>query len=839
MANIPKIAEELHKLPPELVQAGLKDLKDELNYWDKLSESSNGLTPASHQARGAYEVLERGDGSVLFEYATGSGKTFIPSLVKAGLEDKLGRQARVLVVSPEQAFRTAWSQEELDSHGKSLGTGRQKRVHLNGRKSSSDLEGYDFLGLNYHKFGYIDPKGGSPNPYVDFIIGLIKNPTLRPDIIAFDEVQNLKAPGSNRTLWLETVLEAAKGYDIKRLLLSAYPVPNRLEDAGVPLHLLDERYSLAKYYYRENPRAIRDMKRCGKWLTFTRDQLKVLLDLPELTEDQVPIEMDEEHVKQYLELWKNGSTSLGRKLLGLRRLSIDATYSGLRNNIGDIFYNDRNAQVLIFSELKTGIFDKLYEILQPLAPKGVQVVDGDMPFQQRVETAKKFRDGKVSIQINSEVMGEGIPLNTENVSYEIPLEPTTVSGVHGQRIGRLYRRGQLAPVHVREPIIYSEQLAELMRSSIPELEAQYHVSFPATWTATTIPADKRNIRLRRETVYKDKVSKALTITEAEESLMNTDAENISNPEHAVHLTSMPPISPESIIRNVMIGFSRQASLYGVGSKEVREAVEGKSQYTEAQKALVSAYAHPYAFLPQARIANFVGRLVNHLEESAGKFMQPLDIGCGSGTIGYELKRPLINFDIDPRMLDMARHTLHDIDGMEYVQGDITCLPFSDAAFDLIIASNALMYLAQRPENGNFRREIEKAAVEINRVLQDGKPLIVTLPHAQTTDEMFDEFNKILEMYGFGIKYADFYRLYQIDAEGKKRPLQKTFLTVAEKRYEADGLKTSESYPTIYKPSDYRVVGGTGRYSIGPRVPRTNGNDAELVIVGKRGGVTIF
>ena len=89
-----------------------------------------------------------------------------------------------------------------------------------------------------------------------------------------------------------------------------------------------------------------------------------------------------------------------------------------------------------------------------------------------------------------------------------------------------------------------------------------------------------------------------------------------------------------------------------------------------------------------------------------------------------------------------------------------------------------------------------------------------------------------------IKYADLYRMYQPDGS-KKKLLQRTFITVAEKRYEATELTTAENYPTIYKPSDYRVIGGNGRYSTGSRVPRTNDNDAKLVIIGKRSGLTKF
>lgn len=833
--------DDLKGLPKELVLPALERLNRKADYWEALLERSTDLKPSYHQAKAAFETLEGGDGRVLFAHATGSGKTFTTFLIKAGFEEKVGRPARVVVWSPEQAIRTAWSQEELDTYSKSFGVDSQKRVHLEGRKSLSELKEYDFLELNYHKFGYLNPRAGSHNPYFDFIQELVRTPDLRPDIFVVDEVQNLKAPSSNRTLWFKELEEATRDSDIMWVLLSAYPVPNRLGDAGVPLYLLDPaNFPLARFDYRSNPQAIRSMIQKGKWQNFTRDQLRNLFDLPELTEEQVPIEMDERHVRQYMETWKNGDMHLWKKLHALQRISIDAGYDGLRSAIGDRLAEDGNSQFLIFSDLKTGIFDHLYDLLKPFSPyRDINVIEESTPFNRRVKMARAFREGRASIQINtSQIMGEGVPLNTENRCYVIYLTPPSVPGPYHQGIGRVYRRNQKAPVGVLELVPRSSQLAELMTASRPELEARYNIQFPGSWTPTTIAEDQRSIRLTKEIIYNDKVVRGSDITELEENLMNTDDKNVGDVQHSTHLTGIPPISPEQIQRAVMIGFAREVELYGAGSREVQEASQGQGKYATPQKILVNTYSHTEKFLPQARIGYFVRRVVDNLEKSRDRrFEHVLDIGSGSGTIAYALERPVVSFDVDPRMLQQAQHVLHDKDGMSYVRGNMVDLPFRRETFDLAIASNSLMYLAQRPDNGDFRREMEQALMEVNRVLQEGGTFITTLPHKRTTAQIFENFNRLLELHGFDIRYADYDSVYATTDAGKRRLYQRTFLTIAEKKDYIQGMVEGLTLP-MYLPTSYSFIGGVGRYMFGD-IPVKSDVGQKFVTIGKRSGLVEF
>lgn len=107
----------------------------------------------------------------------------------------------------------------------------------------------------------------------------------------------------------------------------------------------------------------------------------------------------------------------------------------------------------------------------------------------------------------------------------------------------------------------------------------------------------------------------------------------------------------------------------------------------------------------------------------------LDIGCGSGRhtcAAYRLKRVVVTgADLNPDDLKAARQRLHFHDRLgEHGGGmwnlsaaDVTCLPFRDACFDLVICSEVLEHI---PDHAT-------AMHEIIRVLKPGKSLVVSVP----------------------------------------------------------------------------------------------------------------
>jgi ubiquinone/menaquinone biosynthesis C-methylase UbiE len=99
-------------------------------------------------------------------------------------------------------------------------------------------------------------------------------------------------------------------------------------------------------------------------------------------------------------------------------------------------------------------------------------------------------------------------------------------------------------------------------------------------------------------------------------------------------------------------------------------------------------------------------------------LQILDIGCGTGALLREIVRRApgvrsVGIDLSPRMLGVARSTL--LSGAELLRADVHRLPFTLAAFDLVVSASSFHYWEQPG----------LALEEIARVLRPGGELIIT------------------------------------------------------------------------------------------------------------------
>ena len=93
----------------------------------------------------------------------------------------------------------------------------------------------------------------------------------------------------------------------------------------------------------------------------------------------------------------------------------------------------------------------------------------------------------------------------------------------------------------------------------------------------------------------------------------------------------------------------------------------------------------------------------------------LDLACGTGDIAFELARRgarVTGLDLTHRMLQLARARA-DYDGVRFVTGDMTALPFPDGSFDLVTTGYGVRNVPR----------IEPALAEIRRVLRPGGRLL--------------------------------------------------------------------------------------------------------------------
>jgi len=148
---------------------------------------------------------------------------------------------------------------------------RKLRTTELGRNNIEGIwRGNDVVAMNYHKFDC-----ESSERYVDAVLNMAK----KTDLIIFDESQNNKGFGK-RGRNIKRFIDKTRNKRV--LVLSATPGHNGLEDLGITLHILDERFPFAKYDYNADPTAIKDLRLSGQWFTSDRDDVRALYDLPKL-----------------------------------------------------------------------------------------------------------------------------------------------------------------------------------------------------------------------------------------------------------------------------------------------------------------------------------------------------------------------------------------------------------------------------------------------------------------------------------------------------------------------------------------------------------------------------
>ncbi len=93
----------------------------------------------------------------------------------------------------------------------------------------------------------------------------------------------------------------------------------------------------------------------------------------------------------------------------------------------------------------------------------------------------------------------------------------------------------------------------------------------------------------------------------------------------------------------------------------------------------------------------------------------LDVACGTGNAAFVAHRAgaiVTGLDGSPRLLDVARERIPD---GEFVQGEITQLPFDDAQFDAAVSVFGVI----------FASSAEQATAEIARVVRPGGRVAIT------------------------------------------------------------------------------------------------------------------
>ncbi|MCP4104017.1 MAG: methyltransferase domain-containing protein [Desulfobacteraceae bacterium] len=121
----------------------------------------------------------------------------------------------------------------------------------------------------------------------------------------------------------------------------------------------------------------------------------------------------------------------------------------------------------------------------------------------------------------------------------------------------------------------------------------------------------------------------------------------------------------------------------------------------------------------------------------------LDVGCGTGIVSrYAFKAlgkagHITGVDVNEAMIEKAREICPpNIVPIEWKQGNVEALPFSDAKFDVVLCQQGLQYFPDQP----------RALAEINRILTSGGRIFFSVWRSLEYFPFYSALHKALEQY---------------------------------------------------------------------------------------------
>jgi SNF2 family DNA or RNA helicase len=423
--------------------------------------------PALHQKRGILHIARHK--RILIADEMGTGKTAQAVLAKLYLEHKLGRKLKTLIICPN-SVKELWI-EKIDEYCKNIT--RKDVVVLAGHRDKEAAlkhakEEIDFVITNYALLSRFPGQG-----QFNLVDELTK---MAFDYVIVDEVHNAKNMDANRAISVSRITKNVEYL----VLLSGTPIPNRLKDMGMTMHILDpQRFPNPIAFnrlYSKNPRILRDLLLSGRML---RVRANEVIQLPSLKSRKITVNPTSHQREAYIRVFLDEKLNSYSKLAKLRRILIDPNIipayldvekaqSGKLKEL-DRIINEKATQgekTVVYTNFKYRVTDML---ARRYAKYGVCVIDGDVPARTRMDDdsdrekiRKEFQTGDKRVLIATiGTLCEGVDLTAARTV--IFLDPPFTSTAMDQSTSRVHRLGQSRPVEVYNLIASDGEIADITR----------------------------------------------------------------------------------------------------------------------------------------------------------------------------------------------------------------------------------------------------------------------------------------------------------------------------------------------------------------------------------------
>jgi ubiquinone/menaquinone biosynthesis C-methylase UbiE/superfamily II DNA or RNA helicase len=691
-----------------------------------------------YQAEAAMQIYERQ--RVLIADDMGLGKTAEAILGKNLIDMRQGYNGKAIVICPS-AVMQHWDREIVEWY-----KGDPRTTHIYTTSFDEDVKRVGEMDFTIIGFPTLSKLGGGNGKLMQLL-----NSEFQYGII--DEAHNAKNPASLRSSASRELLHSVDYLAI----LTGTPLPNTVVDIYSLMNLLDPIFHIdsenpnvihSQFYqlFKQNPNYIRLMIN-NRMLR--RTPLDVALDtrFPDLSVNRLEVVLDGEHRDTYLEVYENDDLGPGQKLSVLIGTSIDPNLAPadklgdrLASRVGNMKSSvytsldslvervvDEGGKVLIFTDLKKRVTVPLTERYLKF---GAEYIDGSVRVNvngdrdRREEIRRRFqRDRDHKVLISTTVMDEGVDLTaaTDVVHLTLPYTPAVID----QRNRRAQRIGEIEKWGVNAHIM------------IPKLDM--------------IPVVTEGI----EQLIKEKRRVISYILQSPHLVTREDFTLLRShrPDKTGQLGHL--LNPKGMYRHF-------GSLNGY---------RRTGEYYRKNPGIAENVARIYAAHWDGYLSGNTGELYSRviaILKDHDNLERKLDIASGPFSLSRALQEPVMNVDINPKMVEVGRILAKQGKVPSRNRGKISPLhelPFRDRLYDLAVCSLALHMTQLKSGSKNERvHEREQAFREMNRVLRLGGYSIITLPNGKIDESDLPRFYDSLGYLGFEVlPFSGFYK-----GDGDKR-----------------------------------------------------------------------